>query len=282
MRASTLTMLSKICGLLNVPSFSFKKQLTVGCIWVCQAQFLNQMCTPSKSHFSALRNRPPFTQEARSKTRKDWCPLLFVYLPENPLKASKWVRSMYFVSQLLYFASLSVFLSNCRLKKKNSPCFPAPSLNCGRWLERQCAFALFCLLWQETQVSAPHSLQLLGLLRGRGGYFEIVYSKRQNSAIDFLDPPLLKLMKHTFKCTLKWCELSIPGRDSKTLGGDGYASLLGPPYPRRIYNPLLLNHHKMSASLISTTGLRKSLIDFFIQKFNNFWKVRGLLWQSSG
>lgn len=68
-----------------------------------------------------------------------------------------------------------------------------------------------------------------GCCEGRGGYFEIVYSKRQNSAIDFLDPPLLKLMKHTFKCTLKQCELSIPGRDSKTLGGDGYASLLGPP-----------------------------------------------------
>ena len=153
MRASTLAMLSEICGLLNVPSFSFKKQLTVGCIWVCQAQSFLIKCAHHQRATSQLYvtdRRLPRKQDPKQMDGLTSSP---VYLPENPLKASEWVRSVYFVSQLLYFASVFVFLSNCKLKHTHThththTCFPAPSLNCSRWLERQYAFALFCLWWQ--------------------------------------------------------------------------------------------------------------------------------------
>lgn len=147
MRASTLTMLSEICGLLNVPSFSFKKQLTVGCIGVCQAQFLNQMCTPSRSHFSALQNRLRFTQKAWSKIEGwiDVLSCLFIYLRihwkhQNESDPCVLSASYFILPMSLYFL--------VTVGWKNNTCFPAPSLNCGRWLERQHAFALFCFLWK--------------------------------------------------------------------------------------------------------------------------------------
>lgn len=229
MRASTLTMLSEICGLLNVPSFSFKKQLTVGCIWVCQPQSFLIKCAHHQRATSQLYVTGRRLPRKQAPKQKDGLTSSPVYLPENPLKASEWVRSVYFVSQLLYFASVFVFLSNRKLKKTKQKHLFSSSFFKLQEVIGETICICFVLPLMTINSSEWCSLNAAAGVVWRGVYFEIVYSKRQNSAINFLDPLLLKLMKHTFKCTLKWCELSIPGRESKTLGGDRYASLLEPP-----------------------------------------------------